>query len=324
MPELKKKVLQLAYPHLPEELWLRIANFLCTRDWVRASGACKALQQMQVERITLHLRKTSATPPAMLWMASRLQAVGASAQPLPLSTVLSVKMGRPYKVIGEMENSNVGKHLLEILQKAINLSRLNVVCKAVPALPQMTSLKHLSLQVEDAVLSAEQHLGLDNVYPRSLALGSYNTRVTLCGHLSGLQSALECWSDVRAQIKGLRVRIPVDRTDFDKNIYGSELWDNREVLQFIEPTNSPLWNLSSLGPIMSWGPNGAMGSWKYDDGYEFGKPFGFAGVFYNRDGSCICSLHNSMYENALPDGDGTISDGYHSDYDYLGAWGIEE
>lgn len=299
---------------MPEELWLHIASLLSTEEWARASGTCKALQKLQVERVSIksNLWNGPAATSALLWVARHLHgaksivvngwpvrsavskedfnaiccamqpSLKASAQPLSLLTVLSVRSGRPQQVRGKVTDPNVGTYLLEILQKAINLSCFNIVCKKVPGLPQMASLKHLSLRVEDTVLSAKrvsevllgmpsletlqlsrhpreperqeaalvvpvwvQHLELDNVYPCSLKLGSSNTRVALCGALHSLGSALERWSDVRGQIKGLRVS-SIEGYERDQNTHGSELWENIEVLQVIIPEDLILYAITDM------------------------------------------------------------------------------
>ncbi|BDA45912.1 hypothetical protein COCOBI_08-0040 [Coccomyxa sp. Obi] len=251
MPKKLEKV-PPAYPHLPEELWLRIASLLFTKEWVRASGTCKALQQLQVERINIRwtLGEASSATSGLLWLASHLQGAKIIVQ------------------VRDVDASNDGTYFFEILRKAINLSRLNIMCTGVPELPQMASLKHLSLRVEDTVLSTKQisemmlgmpsletlqlgrdprepereesalvvpawvqHLELENVYPETLTLGSGSTRVALCsGALGALMSALERWSDVRGQVKGLRVRtIDIDGIDIDEVIHCSELCDNIEA-----------------------------------------------------------------------------------------------
>lgn len=196
-------------------------------------------------------------------------AVGASAQPLTLLTVLSVKNGWPYQVEGTVKDPREGIFLLRILQKAINLSRLSIECQEVPALPPMANLKHLSMWMEDAWVSIErinqillsmpsletlqlcrhphhsgtqedalivplwvQHLQLIHVYPLFLKLKSSNTRVTVCGSPRALLYASELWIDVRGQIKGLRI----SDLDHYTNKYSSKLWDNVdiEVLNFVK------------------------------------------------------------------------------------------
>ncbi|BDA47180.1 hypothetical protein COCOBI_10-0250 [Coccomyxa sp. Obi] len=308
MPEPIEKVLPPVYPYLPEDLWLHIASFLSTEEWIGASGTCKALRVMPVERISIavDLFKGSAAKSVLLWMASHLRgartivvngwpvrcsvskmdfnaiwcamqpAVEASAPPLSLLTVLSLRCGRPFGVEGnhKMKNPYDGIYLSRILKKAINLGRLNIVCNDVPALPPMANLKHLSLRVEDNYLSVKrvnqfllsmpsletlqlcrrqhtrklqqdalvvpawvQHLELDNVYPHLLKLKSSDTRVTLCGAFHGLKSAFERWSDVSGQIKGVRIS-NIEKLYMYKSAHGSELWDNIEVL--------PSWNIRKM------------------------------------------------------------------------------
>lgn len=57
------------YPHLPEELWRRIALLLPLQDWVKASSTCAALHQLTLDTIEIETRDTldSELPP-LLWL----------------------------------------------------------------------------------------------------------------------------------------------------------------------------------------------------------------------------------------------------------------
>ncbi|BDA45927.1 hypothetical protein COCOBI_08-0190 [Coccomyxa sp. Obi] len=61
-----------AFPHLPEEIWLRISSMLSTREWAGASGTCRALQQMQLEGIDIVTSCTELDYSALKWLMRRM------------------------------------------------------------------------------------------------------------------------------------------------------------------------------------------------------------------------------------------------------------
>ncbi|BDA43856.1 hypothetical protein COCOBI_05-0360 [Coccomyxa sp. Obi] len=67
-----EQTLRPAAPHLPIELWHRIASHLSTKEWARASGTCRQLRQLQQEHLNIRARSADGSISALLWLAKQL------------------------------------------------------------------------------------------------------------------------------------------------------------------------------------------------------------------------------------------------------------
>ncbi|BDA45935.1 hypothetical protein COCOBI_08-0270 [Coccomyxa sp. Obi] len=174
-----------AFPHLPEEIWLRIASLLSTKEWAGASGACRALQQLQLEHIDMAATSAQDYSSALDWLKRRMGsaksaaldgwpvsndaqadcgqqinlAVQAQLNPtlLPRLAVLRAKIELPQGVPKYSEEfRKEPREFASILRQAVNLSMVELVCGSIPFLPEMASLKHLALSVEDPNMDSER------------------------------------------------------------------------------------------------------------------------------------------------------------------------
>lgn len=174
---------QAAFPHLPEEIWLRIANLLSTKEWAGASGAFRALQQLQPERINTAATSQGVSAGALKWLMRRMgsaKSVDIDGWPLdcgervdciqqialafrahlnptvlPCLAVLRARADRTmltYCGVQYMEP----REIRSMLKQAVNLSMFELVCCRTPLLPDMASLKHLTLSVKSFHLDSER------------------------------------------------------------------------------------------------------------------------------------------------------------------------
>ncbi|CAL8462077.1 g1608 [Coccomyxa elongata] len=176
-----KQTTRAPAPHLPDELWHRIAGFLSTKDWVGASGSCRHLRQLQLEHLNITATSAHGSISALLWLAKQLpgarslvlggwivksalqqevadkvriamQPALQSPEALSKLSILRVQLGPSDDERAKRMNStgdlpHMGICLGPILAKATRLSKLELACVSAAGLPPLANLRHMALHL---------------------------------------------------------------------------------------------------------------------------------------------------------------------------------
>ncbi|CAL8469849.1 g9391 [Coccomyxa elongata] len=176
-----EQTLRPAAPHLPDELWHRIAGHLLTKEWVGASGTCRQLRQLQLEHLNITAKTADGSISALLWLAKQLpgarsvvlddwpvksalqqevmEKIRITMRPalnVPQSllrlTVLSLRLGpgedeKAKQLRSTGHHPHIGIRLTPILEKAARLSKLELACRSTSGIPSLANLKHLALRL---------------------------------------------------------------------------------------------------------------------------------------------------------------------------------
>jgi len=153
------------YSDLSEELWIHISSHMSTKEWAKASGACKALWQVQPECIRARVPRDISTTDALTWLINHWDyassvdfskvyeggdvifrvALATRASSKGVQKVLRVWASRSAP---EMFSSH--RILGSLLERANRLTCLKFSAKSDPAclnMSHLTCLKHLILDI---------------------------------------------------------------------------------------------------------------------------------------------------------------------------------
>ena len=154
-------------PSLPTELWAKVTGFMSTKVWAKASGTCRAMSAVEMQKIRLFVTQQGiARWLAAQWGGARIIELYLGKDTTmpwciprdcpPLSSLLVLRLDCASEL-----SLAAGQWLTWLLLRSTNLTDLVVRCQSGLAIPPLSNLLHLNLtcvEFSTAVLHPIQQL----------------------------------------------------------------------------------------------------------------------------------------------------------------------